>query len=452
MNTNPQLDQSQLDLHPDAESLSAFAEHQLPEHQRQPILAHLASCAQCRQILFLAQDAKEPEQPANPGPVLHFSAKKPATNWRYTWGALAACTALATISVLLYPRYRTAVPEQAKVITPLQTPAGSIAAPPTEEKKPRSEPSATIPQLHRAEKPAPKSEMNLDAAVAPSAPAKPAVQQPAAQQQASAGSSTTLMNITLKPAQTSQTVEVQAANQALTQSESQTVNVAANSAQIQPETPPLAVTMDAQQLQPNDQIKLQSRNVQPSGARHPAPTSTAVSGGTGNGLTPGAGGSIHAGAAGGSGASAAAAAKSPAAFAKMAPPAITCWPSTPPARCSSAKTPALSGNLYRPNGQAAPSSFFRRKPPRIKPEDWPLWAEQPQTNPRQPPHRLPRLSHPRSSKSSTIRVSTGPAATAAAGRQNSFPAATLSLNQPHLQRRAKCVSAVNPLSGWEKTS
>jgi len=326
MNTNPQLDQSQLDLHPDAESLSAFAEHQLPEHQRQPILAHLASCAQCRQILFLAQDAKEPEQPANPGPVLHFSAKKPATNWRYTWGALAACTALATISVLLYPRYRTAVPEQAKVITPLQTPAGSIAAPPTEEKKPRSEPSATIPQLHRAEKPAPKSEMNLDAAVAPSAPAKPAVQQPAAQQQASAGSSTTLMNITLKPAQTSQTVEVQAANQALTQSESQTVNVAANSAQIQPETPPLAVTMDAQQLQPNDQIKLQSRNVQPSGARHPAPTSTAVSGGTGNGLTPGAGGSIHAGAAGGSGASAAAAAKSPAAFAKMAPRPLTVTP------------------------------------------------------------------------------------------------------------------------------
>ncbi len=47
----------QLDSHPDAESLNAFAEQALSEREREPILAHLAACSRCRQVIFLAQQA-----------------------------------------------------------------------------------------------------------------------------------------------------------------------------------------------------------------------------------------------------------------------------------------------------------------------------------------------------------------------------------------------------------
>lgn len=47
----------QLDSHPDAESLNAFAEQGLSEREREPILAHLAACSRCRQVIFLAQQA-----------------------------------------------------------------------------------------------------------------------------------------------------------------------------------------------------------------------------------------------------------------------------------------------------------------------------------------------------------------------------------------------------------
>jgi hypothetical protein len=52
MNSN-----SQLDLHPDAESLNAFAEQALPEGERGQVLAHLAACSRCRQVVYLAQEA-----------------------------------------------------------------------------------------------------------------------------------------------------------------------------------------------------------------------------------------------------------------------------------------------------------------------------------------------------------------------------------------------------------
>ena len=319
----------QLDLHPDAESLSAFAEHQLPEHERQPILAHLATCARCREILFLAQDSVGDAQPAISGPVLLPSEKKPLANWRYAWGALAACAALATISIVFYPRHHVIPQQQAKVVAPLPIPATSAVAPQSEEKKQLSR----TPTVNRspispgrpANAPAPKPATGLDFAVASPPPGQAATQPPAPQQQAAAGASTTL-NITLKPAQSSQTVEVQAADQPLAKSEAETVNVAADSAQIQQETPPVTATMNAQVVQPTDQLKLKSRSVQPPGAMHPAPNGTAASGGTGNGMSHGLAGSIHGGAAGRPVASAGAPAKSPAAFAKMAPRPLAVTP------------------------------------------------------------------------------------------------------------------------------
>src|SRR5258708_437185 len=54
-------------LHLDADSVNAFVEGMLPEHERAQCLAHLAECARCRDIVFLAQDV--PVSPAAPIPI-----------------------------------------------------------------------------------------------------------------------------------------------------------------------------------------------------------------------------------------------------------------------------------------------------------------------------------------------------------------------------------------------
>ncbi|MGA3045236.1 MAG: zf-HC2 domain-containing protein [Terracidiphilus sp.] len=48
---------SQLGIHPGAESLNAFVEQALPEPEREQVLAHLAECGRCRQVVYLAQVA-----------------------------------------------------------------------------------------------------------------------------------------------------------------------------------------------------------------------------------------------------------------------------------------------------------------------------------------------------------------------------------------------------------
>jgi hypothetical protein len=57
---------SQLDLHPDADSLNAFAEQALAVPEREQILAHLAGCSRCRQVIFLAQQAAARRGSGNP--------------------------------------------------------------------------------------------------------------------------------------------------------------------------------------------------------------------------------------------------------------------------------------------------------------------------------------------------------------------------------------------------
>jgi hypothetical protein len=81
--------------HPDADSLSAFLEGVLPEHERLECLAHFAACSQCREAIFLARaEVPAVEEPSwipvwqrwlKPVPVLS--------------GALAA-SALAVVMIL----------------------------------------------------------------------------------------------------------------------------------------------------------------------------------------------------------------------------------------------------------------------------------------------------------------------------------------------------------------
>ena len=51
-------------LHPDADVLNAFLEGALQEHERAGCLVHLADCAQCREVVFLAREGAEADAPA----------------------------------------------------------------------------------------------------------------------------------------------------------------------------------------------------------------------------------------------------------------------------------------------------------------------------------------------------------------------------------------------------
>jgi hypothetical protein len=82
-----------LDNHPDADQLSAFAERTLPEHERVATLAHLADCADCREIVFLAQQTTELESPAPEA----IPVREP---WFNRWNLLSpAAAALACVLI-----------------------------------------------------------------------------------------------------------------------------------------------------------------------------------------------------------------------------------------------------------------------------------------------------------------------------------------------------------------
>ena len=57
-------------LHPDPDTLNAFIEGVLPEHERLACLTHFAGCAACREVVYLAQG---PEAPS-PDPVVEKSS------------------------------------------------------------------------------------------------------------------------------------------------------------------------------------------------------------------------------------------------------------------------------------------------------------------------------------------------------------------------------------------
>src|SRR3954464_15011839 len=80
--------------HPDADLLNAFAERSLVGREREGVLAHLATCADCREVVALAapEAAQEAVLPAR-------------TRWLtlpvMRWGAVAAAVAVVAVAVVL---------------------------------------------------------------------------------------------------------------------------------------------------------------------------------------------------------------------------------------------------------------------------------------------------------------------------------------------------------------
>lgn len=122
---------AQPDFHPDADLLSAFAEHALPEGERARILAHMAECGRCREVVFLAQAAAEPAMVPSPAPRAEarpgwFSAA--FARWRV---ALIPASALAAVAIVfLWVRLHPAPAsvQMAQVAEPPSAPTGTMAA------------------------------------------------------------------------------------------------------------------------------------------------------------------------------------------------------------------------------------------------------------------------------------------------------------------------------------
>lgn len=134
--------------HPDADQLNAFVEHTLPLHEQQATLAHLATCSDCRAIVYLAQPpAPEP----HPKPV---HARAPLfARWMLAFPAAAAlaCLIFLTIHFRNPASNQIAVPTTAHIETP--PPPSAPPGPATTPTAVRTPPAALVP-APRATRPA----------------------------------------------------------------------------------------------------------------------------------------------------------------------------------------------------------------------------------------------------------------------------------------------------------
>jgi hypothetical protein len=151
----------QPDIHPDADSLNAFVERVLPDAERARILEHMAGCARCREVVYLAQEAAGVE--ARPSPVEEAKSGQRRgwlspffTGWRIAWIPAAALAAVGAVLVWVHPRTARMSVNVAQVSVPA---APAANAPPPSPETARSVASPAIePGARRLEmtaKPAP---------------------------------------------------------------------------------------------------------------------------------------------------------------------------------------------------------------------------------------------------------------------------------------------------------
>ena len=147
---------TQHDFHPDAESLSAFAEQALGARERGQVLKHLAVCGRCRQVVALAQEAG-----------LHAEARPVAAErktiqpsawwrtWRFVWAPAAVAVALAVASFSVYLKQLEQSKETIKI---------------AEQTAPQNQATAsTLPPQGAQQKPAPSAPAAAPRAARPSA-------------------------------------------------------------------------------------------------------------------------------------------------------------------------------------------------------------------------------------------------------------------------------------------
>jgi hypothetical protein len=148
-------------LHPDPDVLNAFIEGVLPEHERVGCLAHLAECAQCREVVFLAGQAAEIVQPA-------AVAKAPI--WRKLFRPMpvlaVACAAMIVVVSLQLFRMIQSAERRPQVTASVKAPVETAQATRADQEKQEPQPA---PRKVRPQEQPPS------AAVAPPPPTPQAV-------------------------------------------------------------------------------------------------------------------------------------------------------------------------------------------------------------------------------------------------------------------------------------
>ncbi len=138
-------------MHPDAESLTAFAEQVLPLAEREEILAHMSACSRCREVVFLAQHAAEEDQ-STPVVLVAEERSRPRKSWfdwRWAWIPAAACAGLIGVAVVQHNRRVATETQTAANVAPsdaLRATASPKAAlqNPVPQNEPRAAKQATV--------------------------------------------------------------------------------------------------------------------------------------------------------------------------------------------------------------------------------------------------------------------------------------------------------------------
>ena len=159
-----------LTAHPDADLLTAFAERSLPGAERQQVLAHLAQCADCRQVLALALPPLEAAAPV-PVTASHGWFALPLL---FRWGAAVAAVVVVSAALWLrhpQPQLPTSDAPFARIGTqPSMAPAPEAAAPAGPTSGPAPARPSVVPRVLEGANKAPHIETHAPA-TAEAAPA-----------------------------------------------------------------------------------------------------------------------------------------------------------------------------------------------------------------------------------------------------------------------------------------
>ena len=119
--------------HPDADLLTGFAERTLPRREYDGVMAHLATCAECREVVALAAPEVVAAQPV----VAPAPGKPKWLPWPVMrWGAVTAAVALVAVAVILEsPKHQSTEQKMAELTRQREdkafapVPAGTLRAP-----------------------------------------------------------------------------------------------------------------------------------------------------------------------------------------------------------------------------------------------------------------------------------------------------------------------------------
>ena len=162
------------EFHPDAESLSAFSEQALQERERAAVLAHLAVCRRCRQVVALAREAADAGDATAAAPPRKTIAPNAWwKQWRLVWVPTAVVAAFAAASISVYIERADRHGPRIRIAEQNPTPSATPPPAPTPTEQAKIEPPATAspatPPSHTAK------HAHSTAAEPPPAPAPPVV-------------------------------------------------------------------------------------------------------------------------------------------------------------------------------------------------------------------------------------------------------------------------------------